>query len=338
MIVVLKPGSGDEEIKKVVDLAKKLELGYHISKGAERTIIGIIGDDRYLAIEYFKALHCVEDVIRVLKPYKLVAREFQNEDSIIWIDDVPVGNGYFTIMAGPCAIEDREMIMETADFLSSHGVRVLRGGAFKPRTSPYSFQGLGEEGLRYMREAADTYNMKMVTEVMGVETLEMVLHYTDILQIGARNSQNFHLLKRVGEANKPVLLKRGFMNTIEELLLSAEYIAVRGNTEIILCERGIRTFETATRNTLDISAIPIVRLQSHLPIIVDPSHAAGRRDIIHSLVKAAIAVGAHGILVEVHPRPETALSDGKQSLNFSEFEELLRGVKELSQVMGVEVR
>lgn len=338
MIVVLKPGSGDEEINKVVELATKLELGYNISKGAQRTIIGIIGDDRYLAIEYFKALHCVEDVIRVLKPYKLVAREFQSADSIVKVDDVLIGDGYFTIMAGPCAIEGREMIEETASFLSEHGVRILRGGAFKPRTSPYSFQGLGEKGLEYMREAADTYNMKMVTEVVGVNVLELISQYADILQIGARNSQNFQLLKSVGESGKPVLLKRGFMNTVEELLLSAEYIAARGNKKIILCERGIRTFETATRNTLDISAIPVVRLQSHLPIIVDPSHSAGRRDIIVPLVRAAIAVGAHGILVEVHPRPETALSDGKQSLNFTDFEELLNDIKEISQVMGVELR
>jgi len=338
MIVILKPGSGDEEINKVVELAMKLELGYNISKGAQRTIIGIIGDDRYLAIEYFKALQCVEDVIRVLKPYKLVAREFQSADSIVKVDDVPIGDGYFTIMAGPCAIEDREMIEETASFLSEHGVKILRGGAFKPRTSPYSFQGLGEKGLNYMREAADTYNMKIVTEVVGVNVLELVSQYADILQIGARNSQNFQLLKSVGESGKPVLLKRGFMNTVEEFLLSAEYIAARGNKKIILCERGIRTFETATRNTLDISAIPVVRLQSHLPIIVDPSHSAGRRDIIIPLVRAAIAVGAHGILVEVHPRPETALSDGKQSLNFTDFEELLNGIKEISRVMGVELR
>lgn len=335
MIVLLKAGSGDREIEKVIEVAKKYNLGYHISRGVERTIIGIIGDDRYLAIESFEALECVEKVVRILKPYKLVAKEFKAEDTTVDVGGVPIGNGYFTIIAGPCSIEGREMILETADFLSSLGVKILRGGAFKPRTSPYSFQGLGVKGLEYMKEAADKYGMKMVSEALGQDTLDVVEEYVDMVQIGARNSQNFNLLKEVGEREKPILLKRGFMNTVEELLQSAEYIALQGNMNIVLCERGIRTFETSTRNTLDISAVPVIKSQSHLPVIVDPSHAAGRRDLIIPLSKAAMAVGANGIMVEVHPRPEKALSDGKQSLNFKEFEELMKTMKSLAKVMGV---
>ena len=335
MIVLLKAGSGDREIEKVVEVAKKFDLGYHISRGVERTIIGIIGDDRYLAIESFEALECVEKVVRILKPYKLVAKEFKAEDTTVDVGGIPIGNGYFTIIAGPCSIEGREMILETADFLSSLGVKILRGGAFKPRTSPYSFQGLGVKGLEYMREAADKYGMKIVSEALGQDTLDVVEEYVDMVQIGARNSQNFNLLKEVGERKKPILLKRGFMNTVEELLQSAEYIALQGNMNIVLCERGIRTFETSTRNTLDISAVPVIKSQSHLPVIVDPSHASGRRDLIIPLSKAAMAVGANGIMVEVHPRPEKALSDGKQSLNFKEFEELMKTVKSLAKVMGV---
>ena len=335
MIVLLKAGSGDREIEKVVEVAKKFDLGYHISRGVERTIIGIIGDDRYLAIESFEALECVEKVVRILKPYKLVAKEFKAEDTTVDVGGIPIGNGYFTIIAGPCSIEGREMILETADFLSSLGVKILRGGAFKPRTSPYSFQGLGVKGLEYMREAADKYGMKIVSEALGQDTLDVVEEYVDMVQIGARNSQNFNLLKEGGERKKPILLKRGFMNTVEELLQSAEYIALQGNMNIVLCERGIRTFETSTRNTLDISAVPVIKSQSHLPVIVDPSHASGRRDLIIPLSKAAMAVGANGIMVEVHPRPEKALSDGKQSLNFKEFEELMKTVKSLAKVMGV---
>ena len=288
-------------------------------------------------MERVNSLECVENIIRVMKPYKLVAREFNPEDSVVYVGGVPVGDGYFTVMAGPCAVEDREMIMETAAFLSSLGVKVLRGGAFKPRTSPYSFQGLGVKGLEYLREAGDEYEMKIVTEVIGESEIELVYKYADILQVGTRNAQNFSLLKKVGEKPKPVLLKRGFMNTVEELLLAAEYIALKGNMNILLCERGIRTFETSTRNTLDISAVPVIKLQSHLPVIVDPSHASGRRDIVSSLAKAAMAAGANGIIVEVHPKPEAALSDGKQSLNFQEFEALYRDLTGLSQVLEVKM-
>ncbi|PLV59085.1 3-deoxy-7-phosphoheptulonate synthase [Thermotoga sp. KOL6] len=337
MIVVLKPGSTEEDIKKVVKLAESYNLKCHISKGQERTVIGIIGDDRYVVADKFESLDCVENVVRVLKPYKLVSREFKPEDTVIDLGKVKIGDGYFTIMAGPCAVEDREMLMETAHFLKEMGVSILRGGAYKPRTSPYSFQGLGEKGLEYLREAADEYGMFVVTEALGEEELSKVAEYADIIQIGARNAQNFRLLSKAGNYNKPVLLKRGFMNTVEEFLLSAEYIANSGNAKIILCERGIRTFEKATRNTLDISAVPVIKKESHLPILVDPSHSGGRRDLVVPLSKAAIAVGAHGIMVEVHPNPERALSDGKQSLDFKLFEELIKEMKRLAVALGVKV-
>ena len=323
MVVVLKRGTGEEEIKQVESLSESLNLSCHVSMGMERVVIGVIGDDRYMSVERFEALECVEQVVRVLKPFKLVSREFHSEDISVDIGNVSVGGGKFVVMAGPCAVEDRPMIEEIAAFLSEMGVKVIRGGAFKPRTSPYSFQGLGEVGLRYLREASDRYGLKTVTEVTGEGTLEAVYEMSDILQIGARNSQNFQLIQKVAEKGKPILLKKGFMNTVEELLLSAEYIASKGNMSIILCERGIRTFETSTRNTLDISAVPLIKLQSPLPIIVDPSHAAGRRDLIIPLSRAALAAGANGIEVEIHPRPEMALSDSKQSLSFGEFEKLM---------------
>ncbi|HCZ06933.1 MAG: 3-deoxy-7-phosphoheptulonate synthase [Thermotogota bacterium] len=337
MIIVLKPGSTDDDIGRIKDVLKDLDLQFHISRGKHRTIIGLVGDEQYVPVERVNSLECVEDVIRVMKPYKLVAREFNPGDSIVYADDVPIGDGFFTVMAGPCAVEDREMIMETAEFLSSLGVKILRGGAFKPRTSPYSFQGLGLKGLEYLREAGEKFGMKVITEVVGESEIDLVYEYADILQIGTRNAQNFSLLKRVGEKPKPILLKRGFMNTVEELLLAAEYIALKGNMNIVLCERGIRTFETSTRNTLDISAVPVIKIQSHLPVIVDPSHASGRRDIIAPLAKAAMAAGANGIIVEVHPHPENALSDGKQSLNFEEFEALYRDLEKLSQALGVKM-
>jgi len=335
MIVVLKKGHDDADIEKVVKLAESHNLKCHISKGTERTVIGIIGDDRYLVMEEFEALECVENVIRVLRPYKLVSRDFKREDTVVRIGDVEIGGKNFVVIAGPCSVEDREMIMETAHFLSEMGIKILRGGVFKPRTSPYSFQGLGKIGLEYMKEAAEKYGMKIVTEALGVEDIEIVSEYADMIQIGTRNSQNFRLLSRAGQTGKPILLKRGFMNKLEEFLLAAEYIALTGNMNIVLCERGIRTFETITRNTLDISAVPIVKIESHLPIIVDPSHASGRKDIIIDLSKAAMAVGSHGIMVEVHPNPEKALSDGKQSLNFRMFEELMEELQHLREALEV---
>jgi len=266
---------------------------------------------------------------------KLVSRDRQREDSVVWVGDLPIGGSYFNIIAGPCSVESAEQIDEIASFLSSLGVRLLRGGAFKPRTSPYSFQGLEERGLKLLREAANRYGMKVVTEVMDTTMVDLIYEYADVLQVGTRNMYNYTLLKALGKVDKPVLLKRGFMATIEEWLLAAEYIACHGNERIILCERGIRTFERYTRNTLDISAVPIVRSISHLPICVDLSHATGRRDIIAPLSKAVLAAGAHALMVEVHPRPEDALSDGYQSLNFEEFKEVLSSIVRLCEMEGI---
>jgi len=333
MIIVLKKGSTENDLKKVTNLAENMGFKVHISKGSERTIVGIIGDDRYARREAFESLECVEEVIQVLKPFKIVSREFKPEPTIVEVKNEKIGNGFFTIIAGPCAVESREMLMEIAEFLSSLGVKFLRGGAFKPRTSPYSFMGLGVKGLEYLREAGDKYNMRIVTEVMSDSEVKLVEEYADVLQVGARNAQNFRLLQAVGRSEKPTLLKRGFMSTIEEFLLSAEYIANEGNKNIILCERGIRTFEKYTRNTLDIAAVALIRVLSHLPIIIDLSHSTGRRDIIVPLARAAIAVGAHGIMVEVHPIPEKALSDGKQSLNFKEFEQMMNDIRRLETVL-----
>lgn len=263
---------------------------------------------------------------------KLVSRESRREDSVIWVDDIPIGGNFFNLIAGPCSVESEEQINETAKALSSLGVRLLRGGAFKPRTSPYSFQGLEEAGLRMLRDAADRYGMKVVTEVMDTTLVDLVYEYADVLQVGTRNMFNYTLLKALGKVDKPVLLKRGFMATIEEWLQAAEYIASHGNERIILCERGIRTFERATRNTLDISAVPIVKASSHLPVCVDLSHGTGRRDLIPPLAKAAIAAGAHAIMIEVHPNPEEALSDGYQSLNFEEFAMVMSSVIRLCDV------
>jgi len=335
MIIVLKRGSDENDLKKVTGLAEKMGFKVHISKGSERTIVGIIGDDRYAYKGAFESLECVEEVIQVLKPYKIVSREFNPEPTVIDVNGAKIGNGFFSIIAGPCAVESRELILEVADFLSSLGIKFLRGGAFKPRTSPYSFMGLGVKGLEYLREAADKYDMRVVTEVMSDSEVNLVEEYADILQIGARNAQNFRLLQTVGKSRKPVLLKRGFMSTIEEFLLAAEYVANEGNKNIIFCERGIRTFEKYTRNTLDIAAVPLIKNLSHLPIIVDLSHSTGRRDIIIPLARASIAAGAHGIMVEVHPEPEKALSDGKQSLNFDEFKQMIEDVKRLESVLEV---
>ncbi|WGS65223.1 3-deoxy-7-phosphoheptulonate synthase [Marinitoga aeolica] len=268
---------------------------------------------------------------------KLVARK-NNENTIIDLENTKVGEGFFTIIAGPCSVENKEIIEETAHFLSELGIKIMRGGVFKPRTSPYSFQGLGKKGLEYLKLAAEKYNLKIITEALDEDTLKLVNECADIIQIGSRNAQNYGLLRKVGKLNKPVLLKRGFMMTIEEFLYSAEYIAFEGNKNIILCERGIRTFETKTRNTLDISAIPVLKKETHLPIIIDPSHAAGRRDIIPDLIKASLAIGAHGIMVEIHPQPEKALSDGKQSMIFKEFEKTIKEIKELADVLKVEIK
>jgi len=337
MVIVLKKGAGHKEVAKVKSIVEDMGFKVHVSVGEERTIIGIIGDERKLARERVESLECVENVITILKPFKLAAREMKPEGTVVEVKGEKIGNGSFTVIAGPCSVESYDQVMEIAHFVKEHGARALRGGAFKPRTSPYSFQGLGVKGLEYLKEAGDKYGLPVVTEVMNTELVPLVAEYADILQIGARNMQNFALLKAVGKTHKPVLLKRGMMARIEEFLLAAEYILAEGNPNVILCERGIRTFETYTRNTLDISAVPLIKQLSHLPILVDPSHATGKRELVPPLAKAALAVGADGIMVEVHMNPERALSDGRQTLDFQQFASMMEDLKEIGEVLGKKI-
>ncbi len=329
MIVVMKSDATEKDIENVVNKLKEVGLEAHISKGKYRTVIGVIGDEELIANLPLAIYPGVEKVMPVLKPYKLVSREFQEEDSFYEIRGSKIGAGYFGLMAGPCSVETVEQTISTAKFVKKCGANFLRGGAYKPRTSPYSFQGLGKEGLKILAQAREETGLPIVTEVMDVRDVELVSNYADVLQIGARNMQNFLLLTEVGRQEKPVMIKRGFSNTVEEWLMAAEYVAKAGNKKIILCERGIRTFETSTRNTLDISSIPVVKGLSHLPVIADPSHASGRSDLILPLSLAAVAAGADGLLIEVHPNPKEALCDGPQSLNFEKFEELALQIKEI---------
>ncbi|PIY83185.1 MAG: 3-deoxy-7-phosphoheptulonate synthase [Candidatus Omnitrophica bacterium CG_4_10_14_0_2_um_filter_44_9] len=315
MIIVLRRDATQENIDHIIDRAEKLGLKPHISKGTERTIIGLIGPEDALRAIPLEVFPGVENVIPVLAPYRLVSREFKKENSCVNITEhLKIGDKRVIIIAGPCAIENEGLLLEIAEKVKFAGASVLRGGAFKPRTSPYAFQGLGEEGLKMLSRVSKKLNMPTITEVMDTRDVELVARHADILQIGARNMQNFNLLKEVGLTKKPVLLKRGLSSTIKELLMSAEYIMAEGNNNIILCERGIRTFEDYTRNTLDISAVPVVKQLSHLPIIVDPSHAAGKWNLVGALAKAALAAGADGLMIEVHTKPEEAMSDGAQSL------------------------
>jgi 3-deoxy-7-phosphoheptulonate synthase len=317
-----------------VDRVKEIGMTPHLSRGVARTICGAIGDERLLTEHPLDAFAGIERIIPILKPYKLASREFKREDTVVDVGGVPVGGRHFTVMAGPCAVESPDQLFYLADFLAKQGVRILRGGAFKPRSSPYAFQGLGVKGLEILAQARERTGLKIVTEVLDTETAEAVAQFADVLQIGARNMQNFPLLKRCGQLAKPVLLKRGMSSTVSELLLAAEYLLSAGNHKVILCERGIKTFETATRSTLDISAIPIVKMESHLPIIVDPSHAAGMRDIIPALSRASVAAGADGIIVEVHHQPEKALCDGQQALRENDMVGVLDGVRKIAQAMG----
>jgi 3-deoxy-7-phosphoheptulonate synthase len=301
-------------------------------------VIGVIGDERKLDLTNFQTLPGVEKVIPILKPYKLASRDFQKKDTVVKVGEhVRIGGGTFTVMAGPCAVESLGQTMECAKKICKTGAGVLRGGAFKPRTSPYAFQGLGKEGLQILAQARKETGLPVITEVMTVEDVPLVAEYADILQIGARNSQNFNLLDAAGRQPKPVLLKRGLSGTIEELLLSAEYILSRGNPNVILCERGIRTYEKATRNTLDISAVPVLKSLSHLPVVIDPSHATGLRHLVAPLAKAAVAVGADGVLIEVHPHPEKALCDGPQSLTPEMFETLVQELRPIAKAVGLEM-
>lgn len=335
MIVVMKSDATEEQIAHIIEKAEKLGLKANVSRGVERTIIGFIGPEDVLRVTPLEVFSGVERVMPVLSPYKLVSREFRKEDSVIKIKpDVDVGGRKIVIMAGPCSIESRESFFSIARLVKKAGATILRGGAFKPRTSPYDFQGLGEEGLEYLAEAGKEVGIATITEVMDPRHVELVARYADILQIGARNMQNFSLLKEVGMVRKPVMLKRGLSATIKDWLMSAEYILSKGNFDVMLCERGIRTFETATRNTLDINAVPLVKQSSHLPIIVDPSHGTGRWGLVPSAAKAAVAAGCDGLMIEVHENPEEALSDGGQSLLPENFSQLMKELKPIAAAVS----
>lgn len=338
MIIVLKRGVTEEQIAHIEEKVKKLGLTPHLSKGTERTIIGVIGPEEILAVTPLEVFPGVEKVMPVLAPYKLVSREFKAEDSAIDVGKgVKIGGKQIIVMAGPCSVENFDLLFEIANGIKSAGAKILRGGAFKPRTSPYSFQGLGENGLKMLKQVSTELGLLTVSEVMDPRDVDLVARYVDILQIGARNMQNFNLLKEVGQTKKPVLLKRGLSSTIKDLLMSAEYILAGGNFNVLLCERGIRTFEDYTRNTLDVSAVPAVKELSHLPMIVDPSHAAGKWGLVSALSKSAVAAGADGLIIEVHSHPEDALSDGAQSLLPSTFASLMKELKLLAQAIGREI-
>lgn len=334
MIIVLKPDANQDDINRIIKKLEDVGLKAHISKGKERTIIGAIGDERILREQPLDSFHGVENVVPILKPYKLVSREFQSEDTVIDIKGVKIGGNQLQLIAGPCTVESKEILLKTAIEVKKVGAKLLRGGAFKPRTSPYSFQGLGEEGLEYLSAVSKETGLLVVTELMDPRDTELVYKYADIIQIGARNMQNFRLLKEVGKLDKPILLKRGLSATTKEFLMSAEYVASEGNREIILCERGIRTFEESTRNTLDISAIPVLKEETHLPVIVDPSHAVGKWHLVPALAKASIAAGADGLLIEVHADPENAMCDGSQSLKPKTFSRLVGDLKKIAEAVG----
>ncbi len=334
MIVVMRKGASQEAIQGVVARIKELGFRAHLSTGEEQTIIGVIGDERPVQESVFRIMEGVEKVVRILKPYKLASRDFHPSDTIVPINGFSIGDKRIVIMAGPCSVESREQLMETAWAVKEAGAHILRAGAFKPRTSPYSFQGLGYKALELLAEARAETGMAVVTEIMAPEQVPAMIDCIDILQVGTRNMQNFSLLHAVGESGKPVLLKRGMMSTMEELLIAAEYILSHGNDRLMLCERGIRTFETYTRNTLDISAVPALKQLTHLPVLVDPSHATGNWELVTPLALAAVAAGADGLLVEVHPHPEKALSDGAQSLRPERFADMVTRARVVAQAVG----
>ncbi len=338
MILVLKKDASEEEFNSIVKRIEDLKLKPHISHGKERTIIGIVGDSRTKESERWEELSGVEEVIRILKPFKLASREFKKENSIVKInDEVKIGGKEVIVMAGPCSVESEEQIVTAAKYAKRFGAKILRGGAFKPRSSPYSFQGLKEKGLELLKIAKEETGLPVITEALSIAQIDKVAEVADIIQIGARNMQNFALLEAVGKIKKPVMLKRGMMSTMEELLMSAEYILSNGNPDVILCERGIRTFEKYTRNTFDISAIPMLKSISHLPVVADPSHGTGRRNLVIPVSLAAAAAGADGLIVEIHPEPEKALSDGAQSLTPEMFGDLMERVKKVAKAVGREI-
>jgi 3-deoxy-7-phosphoheptulonate synthase len=327
MFVTMKPHATEAEFEAVLDKVRSLGLTPHPISGTERRVVAVVGSTGGVDPDDFAGLPGVAEALRVSQPFKLVSREVKEEDTVIDVGGVKVGGRAIVVMAGPCSVESRDQILETARAVKAAGAAFLRGGAWKPRTSPYEFQGLREEGLKLLALAREETGLKVITEVMSTDTVDLVASYADVLQVGARNMQNYPLLERLGTAGKPVMLKRGLSGTIKEWLMAAEYIVAKGNPDVMLCERGIRTFETATRNTLDINAIPVVKSLSHLPVIVDPSHGIGLRKHVPAIARAGVAAGADGIIVEVHPRPEKALSDGHQSLAFPEFGELMRQVR-----------
>ncbi|MBO8127476.1 MAG: 3-deoxy-7-phosphoheptulonate synthase [Firmicutes bacterium] len=338
MIIIMRRGATPEEIEQVKAKLEGLGFGVHLSEGVKRTILGAIGGDKSkIDVEQLMSLPGVERVVHVMEPYKLVSRAFHPDDTVVEVGDVKVGSGTLTVIAGPCAVENYTTLLETAKEVKKAGATILRGGSFKPRTSPYSFQGHGLEGLKMLASAGKAVGLPVVTEVMDTRDVEVVAQYADLLQIGARNAQNYPLLKEVGQSGVPVLLKRGMHCTYEDWLLAAEYIASSGNTQIILAERGIRTFETHTRNTLDLSAVPVIHKLSHLPVVVDPSHATGQAELVPAMAKAAVAAGSDALMIEVHHNPQTAWCDGRQSLNFQQFSQLMDEIRTIAQAIGRKV-
>ncbi len=333
MVIILKNNATEEQIENIKDHLIEYGFQIHESKGAQKTILGAIGVKPDFDTRKIRILDGVADVYRITAPYKLASRDFKEGDTVIKIKDVEIGGNKLVVMSGPCSIESEEQIFRLAKSVAESGARILRGGAFKPRTSPYSFQGMGEEGLKLMRAAADEYGLLIITEVMQISQIEIIAKYADIFQIGARNMQNFSLLKEIGPVGKPVMVKRGLSATIEEWLMSAEYVLSSGNPDVILCERGIRTFEKYTRNTFDLSAIPVVHKRSHLPVIADPSHATGLRDQVPPMARAAVAAGADGLMIEIHYDPEHAFSDGPQALLPDEFIELIKELRVIAQAI-----
>ncbi|MFN0110878.1 MAG: 3-deoxy-7-phosphoheptulonate synthase [Blastocatellia bacterium] len=327
MIISMHLGATEDQVKHVCDRIREYGYAPHVIQGAERTVIAAVGQgDKKQHIESFKAVDGVEDAFPIQQPFKLVSREVKKQKTAIKIGNVTIGDGGFVVMAGPCSVEGREQLMTTAEAVAKSGAHLLRGGAYKPRTSPYDFQGMAEDGLKLLAEAREKTGLAVITEVLDTGDVELVAEYADVLQVGTRNMQNFALLKKLGEISKPVMLKRGLSATIKEFLLSAEYIVTHGNPNVILCERGIRTFETALRNTLDLASVPLLNELTHLPVVIDPSHATGKRSLVKPLSKASIAVGADGLMAEVHPKPEEAWSDGPQSLRLEEFDQLMREI------------
>ncbi|MDT8716369.1 3-deoxy-7-phosphoheptulonate synthase [Clostridium sp. 19966] len=338
MVIILKKDAKIDDVEKIKRKVEKLGCSVHLSHGESCTIIGVVGDTSKIDTGIFEVEDCVDNVMRVQSPYKRASRAFHPEDTLIQVDNKQIGGNKLTVIAGPCSVENESQLMTIAKAVKKSGATCLRGGAYKPRTSPYSFQGLGIEGLKLLKEAKRITGLPVVSEVMAIEQIDGMLDYVDILQVGARNMQNFELLKEVGKVNKPILLKRGLSATIEELLMSAEYIMSSGNEDVILCERGIRTFEKYTRNTLDLSAVLAIKKLSHLPVIVDPSHASGKWWMVEPLSRAALAVGADGIAVEVHHDPANALSDGEQSILPEKFDAMMKSLKEIAKVMNKDIQ